>query len=115
KNAYWADQVEVQRRAADGWIARAEGRNEDALALMRSAAELEDSMDKSPVTPGSIIPAREMYADLLFDLNQPEKALEAYEAALKDSPRRLNALSGAARAAQLAGDRKKAAVYFAAC
>jgi tetratricopeptide (TPR) repeat protein len=99
KNAYWADQVEVQRRAADGWIARAEGRNEEALALMRSAAELEDSMDKSPVTPGSIIPAREMYADLLLELNQPQKALEAYKATLKDSPGRRNALAGAERAA----------------
>ena len=99
KSAYWADQVEVQRRAADGWIARAEGRNEKALALMRSAAELEDSMDKSPVTPGSIIPAREMYADLLLELNQREKALEAYKATLKDSPGRRNALVGAKRAA----------------
>jgi tetratricopeptide (TPR) repeat protein len=97
KNAYWADQVEVQRRIADGWIARAEGRNEEALALMKSAAELEDSMDKSPVTPGSIVPAREMYADLLLELNQPAKALEAYKAVLKDSPGRRNALAGVAR------------------
>jgi tetratricopeptide (TPR) repeat protein len=99
KNRYWADQVEVQRRAADGWIARAEGRNEEAQTLMSSAADLEDSMDKSPVTPGSIIPAREMYADLLLELNQPAKALEAYKATLKDSPGRLNAIAGAARAA----------------
>jgi tetratricopeptide (TPR) repeat protein len=113
KNAYWADQVEIQRRAADGWIARAEGRNDEALASLRSAADLEDSMDKSPVTPGAIIPAREMYGDLLLELNQPEKALEAYETALKDSPRRLNGLTGAARAAQLAGDRKKAGTYYA--
>ena len=94
KNAYWADQVEVQRRLADGWIARAEGRNDEALALMRSASDLEDSMDKSPVTPGSIIPAREMLADLLLELDQPQKALEAYQAVLKDSPKRRNALAG---------------------
>ena len=99
KNAHWADQVEVQRRLADGWIARAEGRNDEALALLRSAADLEDSMDKSPVTPGSIIPAREMLADLLLELNQPQKAFEAYQAVLKDSPKRRNALAGAKSAA----------------
>ncbi len=112
KNAYWADQVELQRRAAEGWIARAEGRNEDALVLLQSAADLEDSMDKSPVTPGSIIPAREMFGDLLLELNQPARALEAYERSLKDSPNRLNGLSGAARAAQLAGERAKAREYY---
>jgi tetratricopeptide (TPR) repeat protein len=100
KNGYWADQVEVQRRLADGWIARAEGRDDDALALLRSAADLEDSMDKSPVTPGSIIPAREMLADLLLELNQPQKARAEYEAVLKDSPKRRNALAGLAAAAQ---------------
>lgn len=110
KNGYWADQVEAQRRVADAWIARAEGRNDEALSLLRSAADLEDSMDKSPVTPGAILPAREMLGDLLLELNQPEKALEAYQAALKDSPNRLNGLSGVARAAQLAGDRRKASV-----
>ncbi len=114
KNAYWADQVEIQRRAADGWIARAEGRNADAVRLLQSAADLEESMDKSPVTPGSIIPAREMLGDLLLELNQPAKALEAYERSLQDSPNRLNGLSGAARAAQLAGDRAKARQYYVA-
>jgi len=112
KNGYWADQIEVQRRVADAWIARAEKRDDDALTLMRSAADLEDSMDKSPVTPGSIIPAREMLGDLLLDLGQPDKALEAYERSLADSPNRLNGLTGAARAAQLKGDRAKAAGYY---
>jgi tetratricopeptide (TPR) repeat protein len=112
KNAYWADQVDVERRAAEGWIARAEGRSDEALTLLRAAADLEDSTDKSPVTPGSILPAREMLGDLLLELNQPEKALEAYERSLKDSPNRLNGLSGAARAAQLAGDRTKARAYY---
>src|SRR5689334_23176599 len=91
---YWADQVEVQRRLAEGWISRAEGHNDEALALMRSAADLEDSMDKSPVTPGAVIPAREMLGDLLLELNEPRKALEAYQAVLKDSPKRRNALAG---------------------
>ena len=112
KNDYWADQVDVQRRLAEGWIARAEGADEKALTFLREAADLEDSMDKSPVTPGSIVPAREMLAELLLETSQPEKALEAYERSLKDSPNRLNGLSGAARAAQLAGDRAKARAYY---
>ena len=111
-NGYWADQIEVQRRAAEGWIARAEGRNDDAVTLLQSAADLEDSMDKSPVTPGPPIPAREMLGDLLLELNQPAKALEAYERSLKDSPNRLNGLSGAARAAHLVGDRANERAYY---
>jgi tetratricopeptide (TPR) repeat protein len=112
KNGYWADQIDVQRRAAEGWIARAEGENDKAVTLLRGAADLEDSMDKSPVTPGPILPAREMLGELLLEMNQPEKALEAYERSLKDSPNRLNGLTGAARAAQLAGDREKARAYY---
>ena len=113
KSLYWADQLEVQRRTAEAWIARAEGRNDEALALLRSAADLEDLMDKSPVTPGPMIPAREMVGDLLMELDQPQEALTAYEAALKESPLRLNGLSGAARAALMSGDRQKAAQYYA--
>jgi tetratricopeptide (TPR) repeat protein len=82
------------------------------VATMAAAAELEDSMDKSPVTPGSIAPAREMYGDLLLELNQPAKALDAYERSLQDAPNRLNGLSGAARAAQLSGNRDKAREYY---
>ena len=112
KNAYWAEQIDIQRRAAEGWIAHAEGKNDEALALLRSAADLEDSTEKSPVTPGPIIPAREMLGELLLELNQPEQALQAYERSLKDSPNRLNGLSGAARASQMAGDRVKARDYY---
>ena len=79
---------------------------------VRSAADLEDSTEKSPVTPGSILPAREMLGDLLLETNQPQKALDAYERSLKDSPNRLNGLSGAARAAQLSGHREKARDYY---
>ncbi|HEY8182847.1 MAG TPA: hypothetical protein VII32_11445 [Thermoanaerobaculia bacterium] len=112
KSPYWANQVDIQIRAAEGWIARAEGRNDDAEASLRSAADLEDSTEKSPVTPGSILPAREMLGDFLLETNQPQKALDAYERSLKDSPNRLNGLSGAARAAQLTGDREKARTYY---
>lgn len=112
KNPYWADQLELQGRAAAAWIARAEGRNDEAVTQLRSAADLEDSMDKSPVTPGPILPAREMLGDLLMELGQPAKALEAYEQSLRDSPNRLNGLSGAARAAQETGNREKARAYY---
>jgi tetratricopeptide (TPR) repeat protein len=112
KNAYWADQIQVQIDAVDGWIAHAEGHEDVAEAALRKAADLETSMDKSPVTPGSILPAREMLGDFLLATNRPQEALDAYERSLKDSPGRLNALSGAAHAAQLAGDREKARTYF---
>jgi hypothetical protein len=86
----WATQVEIQRRAAAGWLARAEKKDAEALALMRSAADLEDSTDKHPVTPGSILPAREQLADLLTELGQPAAALAEYEASLRAAPARFN-------------------------
>jgi tetratricopeptide (TPR) repeat protein len=82
----WATQVEIQRRAAAGWLARAEKKNAEALALLRSAADLEDSTDKHPVTPGSILPAREQLADLLSELGQPAAALAEYETSLRSAP-----------------------------
>jgi tetratricopeptide (TPR) repeat protein len=112
KDNFWADHVEIQRLGAAAWLARSEGRDDEAKKLMRAAAELEDSTEKHPVTPGSILPAREMLADLLLELNKPQKALAEYEASLKTAPNRLNSLSGAARAAQLAGDRQKAESYY---
>src|SRR5207244_10098982 len=69
KNPYWADQVEVQRRAAAAFVARAKGNPNETLTLLRSAAELESSMDKHPVTPAAGVPARELLGDLLLDLN----------------------------------------------
>ena len=112
KNTYWANQAEIQRLAVTGWIARAEGKNDDAVALLRQAADKEDATEKHPVTPGAIQPAREMLAELLIDLNQPAKALAEFEASQKVEPNRFHGLSGAARAAELAGDRAKAKTYY---
>jgi len=112
KNAYWAEQAEIQKLAVNGWIARAEGRNDEALALMRQAAEREDATEKSPVTPGAIQPAREMLAELLLDTGQAAKALAEFEASQKTEPNRLHGLAGAARAAEAAGDRAKARTYY---
>jgi tetratricopeptide (TPR) repeat protein len=104
----WATQVEVQRRAASAWLARAQKQDVSALALMRSAADLEDSTDKHPVTPGSVLPAREQLADLLLELGKPDAALIEYEASLRSAPARFNTYSGAARAAERSGDTRKA-------
>ena len=108
KIGYWPEQIEIQRRAAAGWLARAEGRNDEALDLLKQAADLEATTDKHPVTPGAVLPARELRADLLMDLGRPAEALAEYEASLKVAPKRRYALAGAARAADAAGQGEKA-------
>ncbi len=112
--AYWAQQVEIQRRAVSAWLALAEGHKEDALREMKAAAELEDSTEKSAVTPGPLAPSRELLGAMLLEMNQPGPALEQFEATLKREPNRFRALYGAARAAQLKGDREAARRYFRA-
>jgi hypothetical protein len=108
-----AVQVKIQRLAASGWAAYAEGKTDDALTLMRSAADLEDTTAKPPVTPGPIIPAREMLGELLLELKQPAPALTEFKAALTTSPNRYGALLGAARAADLSGDKPAARTFYA--
>ncbi|HET7825805.1 MAG TPA: hypothetical protein VFK90_10745 [Anaeromyxobacter sp.] len=109
----WATPVEVQRRAAAAWLARAERNDAEALSLLRSAADLEDSTDKHPVTPGVILPAREQLGDLLAELGKPGEALAEYERSLRSAPARFNAYDGAARAADGAGMKKEAKAYRA--
>jgi tetratricopeptide (TPR) repeat protein len=111
-NTYWADQVEVQRREVAAWIAEKNGKGAASMAIMRTAVELEESMDKHAVTPGAITPAREMLAQLLALEHHPAEALAEYEALLKVAPNRFNALYGAATAAESAGKRSAAARYF---
>ncbi len=113
KEKYWADQVEIQRQLSVAWILRAEGKNEEALAQMRSAVALEASTEKHPVTPGPITPARELLGEMLIELNQPQQAFQEFAASLQDSPNRFNGLFGAARAAELMGDKKMAGEYYA--
>jgi tetratricopeptide (TPR) repeat protein len=113
KENYWATQVEMQRRTAAAWLAHAEGKQEEALKLMRSAADLEDSTEQHPVTPGAIVPARELLGELLLELREPQQALKEFEASLLVSPNRFNGLYGAAKAAELSGDREKAATFYA--
>ena len=112
KQGYWAEQVDIQQRAVAAWAARAEGKNDEALALMRAAADLEDSTEKHPVTPAPVVPARELLGEMLLDLNQPALALAAFEASAAREPNRLNGLFGAARAAELSGDKVKARTLY---
>ncbi len=105
-------QVEIQRLAASAWVAHAEGNKEEALRLMQSAADLEDTTEKHPVTPGPIVPAREMLGDLLLELGKPDQALKEFEVSLITSPNRFGSLLGAARAANLMKNAEKARSYY---
>ncbi|MBW3552731.1 MAG: hypothetical protein KY466_04425 [Gemmatimonadetes bacterium] len=113
-DTYWATIVRAQRIAADAWVARAEGNDAGALLLAREAADVEETVEKHPVTPGPILPARELLGDLLMELGRPAEALVAYEKTLEREPRRARALFGAAQAAERAGRDAVAREHYAA-
>jgi hypothetical protein len=110
--AYWAEQVEIQRRGANAWVTFAEGRSDEALAEMRAAAAREDATEKSAVTPGPLVPARELLGDLLVAMSRPGDALIEYEATLKKEPNRFRTLAGAARAARMSNNEAAARRYY---
>ncbi len=112
KNTYWATEVEIQRLAAAAWIALGEGRQDEALELMRGAADLEDRNEKHIVTPGRVLPARELLGEMLLEVKQPQAALQELEASQRREPNRFRNFHGAAHAAVLAGDHAKAAGYY---
>jgi len=112
KNTYWAEQSEIQRLAVSGWVARAEGRNDEAVKLLGDAAALEGRTEKHPVTPGAIQPAREMLGELLIELGRDSQALAEFEASMRTDPNRFHGLAGAAHAAKRAGDADKARLYY---
>jgi pentatricopeptide repeat protein len=114
RQGYWGEVVEAQRLAVLGWVAHAGGQAEQALDLLARAAEIEERVDKHPVTPGPIVPARELEGDLLLELGRFEEALGAYETALRSEPNRARLLFGAGRAAELAGRRAAAKEHYAA-
>ena len=109
----WASQVESMRLAASAWVAFAEGRKEEAVKIARSAAELEEKVGKHPVTPGAILPARELLGDMLVELGRGAEAMAEYEASLREAPNRFNSLYGAARAAELAKKPDRAREFYA--
>ena len=109
---YWVSQIQIHHQMVTAWIAQAQGRRDEALQMLRAAADREDSTEKDPVTPGHVISARELLGDLLLEINEPALALQAYEAALKREPSRFWTLLGAAQAADRAGDSAKAKTYY---
>jgi len=111
-SAYWAKQVEIQHLAAAAWLVYEEGNQDEALVTMSKAAALEASTEKHPVTPGEVLPARELLGDMLLAMGRYEEAQAAYETALERSPNRLNSLYGAGRSAEWQGNRQEAAHYY---
>lgn len=111
--SYWAQQVEIQEFEVGAWAALADGKKQEALEQMKSAAQLEDGTEKSAVTPGPLAPARELLGEMFLEMKQPAQALEQFEATLTKEPGRFRALYGAGRAAQLSGKREASQKYFA--
>jgi tetratricopeptide (TPR) repeat protein len=114
KDAYWAEQVDIQWQVATAWVLYAEGKHDDALKAMSAAADAEDKTEKHPVTPGVPTPARELYGTMLLERGMAKEALAAFEATLKKEPNRLGATLGAGAAAEKAGDTQKARQHYAA-
>ena len=112
KQAYWADQAVIQTQVIEAWTAQAEGKNEEALHMLRMAADHEDGTEKNVVTPGPLMPARELLGEMLLEMHQAAAALKEFEAAMQKEPNRFRSLYGAAQAAELAGERDKATTYY---
>ncbi|MDI3321256.1 tetratricopeptide repeat protein [Pinibacter soli] len=111
-DTYKARQVEIQMNAGKAWIAFTNKEHTQALSLMEAAASQEDSVSKSPVTPGEVLPARELYADMLFETHQYDAAFGQYILVLKKSPNRFNSLFRAGRSAELLADHANATKYY---
>jgi hypothetical protein len=112
KDAYWSEQVDIQRQVATAWLLYAEGKGDDALNAMSAAADSEDKTEKHPVTPGVPKPARELYGVMLLESGNAKEALAAFEATIKKEPNRLGAYVGAAKAAEKSGASAKAQEYY---
>lgn len=109
---YWTEQIEIQRLAATAWKTFAEGRKDEAVDLLKTAADREDATDKSAISPGPLAPAREQLGDMLLEMRRPAEALKAFEATTIKEPNRFRGVYGAARAAELAGNRQVATRYY---
>jgi tetratricopeptide (TPR) repeat protein len=112
KQSYWAARTEEQRLAVSAWIAQAEGAQEQAVQLMRAAADGEDGSVKHVAMENRLYPMRELLGELLLQMQQAGPALREFEASLQETPNRYRGMYGAARAAEAAGDRQKAHGYF---
>ena len=112
KDDYWAEQVDIERQIAVAWVAFAEGKREEAVSLMRAAADQEDRTDKAAISPGPIAPARELLGEMLLDAGNAKDALVAFEATMRKEPNRFRGAYGAARAAEALGNKPLAARYY---
>lgn len=112
KDTYKSMEVAIQIKAGEAWIQFASGDRKDAVNLMKLAADMEDSTSKHPVTPGEVLPARELLGDMFLQMNDNENALQAYEAVLTKCPNRFNSLYGAGKAAEKSGNKQKAIYYY---
>ena len=111
-DAYWTGQVLIQERAAEGWLALAEGRKADAIAALRQAADLEDRSGKHVAMENRLSPIRELLGELLLEANEPAQALKEFETSLRNNPNRYRSFAGAGKAAERAGDRAQAKSYY---
>jgi tetratricopeptide (TPR) repeat protein len=111
-SAYWANQADFQIKAVNAWISAAQGRKDEALSLMRASAQAEEASDKHPVTPGNVVPSRVLLGEMLLSMNQPAEALREFQQSLRRDPNRFRTISGAARAAEAAGNAKAAREYY---
>jgi hypothetical protein len=112
KDAYWSEVVDIQRQVATAWVLYAEGKHDDAFKAMSAAADAEDKTEKHPVTPGPLAPARELYGAMLLERGLAKDALPAFEASMAKEPNRYNGYAGAAKAAEMLGDKAKAKAYY---
>ena len=113
-DAYWAEQVDIQRETAEGLLLFAGGRQEEGLLALRAAADHQGRTEKHVVTPGPLAPARELLAEALLEAGQHVAALREFEAVQQTEPRRFRAVAGAARAAELAGNSEAMRRHYAA-
>lgn len=109
---YWTGQADFQIKAVNAWLALAENRNDEAVSLMRAAAEVEEASDKHPVTPGNVAPSRELLGEMLLALGRPAQAFAEFEHSLTRDPNRFRSIYGAARAAEVSGNQKAARDYY---
>ena len=112
ENEYWATELEAQRLGAAAWISFAAGKSDDALKLMRAAADLEDSSEKHAVSPGRILPARELLGDMLLEAGRPNEALAAYETSLVNDPKRMRSFRGCRPRGARRGQCRQGALLF---
>lgn len=112
KDLYKSKLVEVQIKTGEAWIEFKNGNKDKAVNLMELAANMEDSTEKHPVTPSAVLPARELLADMLFQMNNYAQSLQAYEDVLQNCPNRFNSLYGAAIAARKTGNKEKETFYL---